>query len=217
MNSNFNNKNSLRQKIKEKLNIIKKESKEEYLLKQNKEIFEKLKNLIIQIKNENKNLNKVAIYIPTNNEIDILEDLFTFLSENKFEILLPIWNHLEDKNKQINKTSMEFIKIEERGYKSFVQNLEIDIINKNYKKPKYNRSLIEIPNLIILPCVGFNEDNFRLGNGAGHYDRYLNWHKETNIATICLAYEEQKLEEKFQEEHDIKMNYIITQKKVYTE
>src|SRR5690242_2112103 len=36
-----------------------------------------------------------------------------------------------------------------------------------------NRSRVLEPELLLLPCVGFNARRFRLGYGAGYYDRTL--------------------------------------------
>ncbi|MBQ6333640.1 MAG: 5-formyltetrahydrofolate cyclo-ligase [Erysipelotrichaceae bacterium] len=65
---------------------------------------------------------------------------------------------------------------------------------------------------IIVPCVGFNAFKQRLGHGGGYYDRYL---KDCKALKIGVAFEVQKLEEIFSEEHDIPLDLIITEKSVY--
>ncbi len=35
------------------------------------------------------------------------------------------------------------------------------------------------PDVLIVPCLGFNPAGFRLGYGGGYYDRYLGQHPET--------------------------------------
>lgn len=66
--------------------------------------------------------------------------------------------------------------------------------------------------VIIVPCVGFDENKNRLGHGGGYYDRYL---KKTNALKICVAFEAQKLDRVIIDENDITMDLIITEKSVY--
>lgn len=62
---------------------------------------------------------------------------------------------------------------------------------------------------ILLPCVAFDESLNRLGHGAGYYDRFIL--RCPDAFRICAAFESQRLERVFTEEHDIKMNVIITE------
>ncbi len=66
--------------------------------------------------------------------------------------------------------------------------------------------------VIIIPCVGFNEKKQRLGHGGGYYDRYL---KGCNALKIAVAYEIQKLDCDLAEENDIPVDLIITEKSAY--
>ncbi len=66
--------------------------------------------------------------------------------------------------------------------------------------------------VVIVPCVGFDEKKNRLGHGGGYYDRYL---KKTNALRICVAFEAQKLDQVIADENDIAMDLIITEKGVY--
>ncbi|MDO4996223.1 MAG: 5-formyltetrahydrofolate cyclo-ligase [Bacilli bacterium] len=94
-------------------------------------------------------------------------------------------------------------------------------INNNTKYIKSNFGVEEPINvkaynskidLMLVPLVVFDETCNRIGYGKGYYDRYLN---NKNINTIGIAYEEQKYSIIPQEEHDIKLDQIITDKKVY--
>ncbi|MBR5341495.1 MAG: 5-formyltetrahydrofolate cyclo-ligase [Erysipelotrichaceae bacterium] len=66
--------------------------------------------------------------------------------------------------------------------------------------------------VIIVPCVGFNEKRMRLGHGGGYYDVYL---KESRTLKIGVAYEIQKLDDLIYEDHDIKLDLIITERNTY--
>lgn len=65
--------------------------------------------------------------------------------------------------------------------------------------------------LVIVPGVAFDEHCNRLGYGKGYYDRLLA-HK--NAPAVGLAYEEQMLLHIPADAHDIKMDKIITDKRV---
>ena len=65
----------------------------------------------------------------------------------------------------------------------------------------------------IVPMVGFDENCNRMGRGKGYYDRYLSSCPDT--IKIGVAFECQKLEEVLTDEHDIKMDYIITETNIY--
>lgn len=60
---------------------------------------------------------------------------------------------------------------------------------------------------IIVPCLGIDQDNKRLGRGRGYYDRILN---ESSI-TISIIMPQQRIQESISEPHDaiIKKIFII--------
>lgn len=62
--------------------------------------------------------------------------------------------------------------------------------------------------LMVVPIVGFNDDNYRLGYGGGYYDRYL---QDYQGKTIGVAFQMQKLNHYVPENHDIALNKIITE------
>ena len=67
--------------------------------------------------------------------------------------------------------------------------------------------------LVIVPCVGFDDEKRRLGHGKGYYDRYLP--KCINAAKIAVAFEAQKLNNVVVDEYDVEMTHVITEKQVY--
>jgi len=91
------------------------------------------------------------------------------------------------------------------------------IPNKNIKKNKLGYKLegpiMENPDIIICPLLCFDKACNRLGRGGGHYDRLLkSYPKSTKIG---LAYSQQLTKKVYSEKHDIKMDAIITEKKIY--
>ena len=67
--------------------------------------------------------------------------------------------------------------------------------------------------LVLVPCVAFDEEKRRLGHGGGYYDRYLP--KCTNAEFVLVAFEAQKLPEIAVDAHDILMNAIATEERIY--
>ena len=77
-----------------------------------------------------------------------------------------------------------------------------------------NKEFVDIKHIdiVFVPCVAFNNQLFRLGMGGGFYDRTFS--KKTSTILIGIAYSFQFENISFQEEHDIKMDYVITQKEI---
>ncbi len=66
--------------------------------------------------------------------------------------------------------------------------------------------------LMIMPGVGFDEECHRIGYGGGYYDRYLA--KSPEIPRIALAFEFQIFPEIPYEEHDIRPDIVVTEKRI---
>jgi len=68
---------------------------------------------------------------------------------------------------------------------------------------------------IIVPGVAFDGHGGRLGNGAGYYDRLLrSVRADTVLVGVC--YESQLLDRIAMEAHDVAMDFVITEKAIYT-
>ena len=78
------------------------------------------------------------------------------------------------------------------------------------EKPEYNSSDID---LVIVPGVVFDVKMARYGRGLGYYDRFLS--KLSEVTVIALAYDFQVSKKELKlDDWDIKMDYIITEKRV---
>jgi 5-formyltetrahydrofolate cyclo-ligase len=73
--------------------------------------------------------------------------------------------------------------------------------------------LLKDIDVVIIPGVGFDIRGNRLGYGFGYYDKLLSQSKE-HITTIALAFEEQIIPKVPKETHDIKIDKIVTDKRV---
>ncbi len=73
--------------------------------------------------------------------------------------------------------------------------------------------------IIILPLVTFDHHCHRIGRGAGFYDRTLcfkKYHKESKPSLIGLAHELQKIEKIEPNTWDVQLDYILTEKDIYS-
>jgi len=66
--------------------------------------------------------------------------------------------------------------------------------------------------VMIVPCVAFDAYGRRLGHGGGYYDRLLAEHQGMKL---CLAFESQRVTVVPSEVHDVEMDLVITEKKIY--
>ena len=68
-----------------------------------------------------------------------------------------------------------------------------------------------IPDIIICPMLAFNKERYRIGYGAGYYDRYL---KKSNAVFFGAAFSVQKAE--FDpNKHDVPLHRIYTQEEIF--
>jgi 5-formyltetrahydrofolate cyclo-ligase len=87
------------------------------------------------------------------------------------------------------------------------------VINK-YGIPEPISNKIKYPDILLIPLVAFDKNLNRIGYGAGFYDRYINKIiKIKKIITIGLAYSFQRVKKIPINKYDIKLDYIITEKK----
>ena len=86
------------------------------------------------------------------------------------------------------------------------------VINK-YGIPEPDSKKIIYPSFLLVPLVAFDMQLNRIGYGGGFYDRYIKKiKKKKKILTIGLAYSFQKVREIPIDEHDTKLDFIITDK-----
>jgi len=70
------------------------------------------------------------------------------------------------------------------------------------------------PNAVILPMNGWDAQGYRLGYGAGFFDRTLASLAKRPVV-IGVSYELARLETIFPQEWDIPMDYVVTERGVY--
>ena len=67
-----------------------------------------------------------------------------------------------------------------------------------------------------MPLVAFDKKLYRIGYGGGYYDRYLSkLNKKKNYLSIGFAFSFQKIKNVPKEKFDKKLDFIITEKRIY--
>jgi len=147
-----------------------------------------------------KQANTVFAYIDAKNEVATFSLIQDDIDEGK-TVCLPLTIK--------NSVELEF-------YRVF--DLDKDLQKGYYGilEPIPNVERIVLPedaDLIIVPGVAFDLNLNRIGYGKGYYDRFLS-KVSKNVPKIALAYDFQVLESISEGENDIKMDMIITEKRI---
>ena len=73
-----------------------------------------------------------------------------------------------------------------------------------------------VPDIVLVPLAAFDRSGHRIGYGAGHYDRTLaQLHKSKGFAAIGLAFAAQEVEAVPALQHDVALDYVLTETKVF--
>jgi 5-formyltetrahydrofolate cyclo-ligase len=90
------------------------------------------------------------------------------------------------------------------------------LITGAYNIPEPSQRLPEvIPDIIFLPVVAFDRAGYRLGYGAGFYDRTLRALETVKPPlTIGIAYSGQEVEDIMPQDHDVRLDLILTEKEI---
>lgn len=84
------------------------------------------------------------------------------------------------------------------------------VVNEEYRY-QYNR---KEDTLIIVPGVAFDMNGYRVGYGKGFYDRFLKDKRQMTVMGLCFS--SQLVEEIPHNQHDIRMDKIVTEEIVYS-
>jgi len=134
-------------------------------------------------------------YYPYNYEVDAIDILKKF-EKKKYQISLP--------------------KIKKNFKMDFFNWSTIDPLSINeYGIPEPISKKIVHPSIILVPLVAFDKNLNRVGYGGGFYDRFIKkTKKRRKIVTIGLAYSFQRIDNVPTNKNDIKLDFIITNKKI---
>ena len=191
MNEIVYQKKKLRKILTQKRSLIKKNSKKEFSL----QVFNKL----IESINFDE-IKYVASFISIRSEIST-NQLNEKIIELKRTLSFPV----------IEKNSQELI---------FKKSLS----KENFKLGKYdipeptNENKEILPQLFFVPCLGFDLNGYRVGYGGGFYDKTFAKFKRLNLKfyTVGFSFDDQKQKEIPRENFDYKLDFVLTEKQLYT-
>ena len=145
-------------------------------------------------------INIVSSFISINSEINTRELNNLIFIKNKI-LCLPV---IEKKNSHL---IFKQFKSEENFVKGHM----------NISEPQ-NKNKILNPELIFVPCLAFDNKGNRLGYGGGYYDRTFAYLNKINhrFISVVYAFEEQKLDYIPTDKFDFKVDYVITEKNLYS-
>ena len=181
-------KKELRRKIKEKLSFI----TEKY----RKEADGKITESVLEL-NEYKSADCVFCYVSTEKEMDTFSILQDILQSGK---------HLG---------------VPKCTGKGIMNVYEIHSLQELYPgaygilEPKEDPERLIQPEAIdfaFIPCISCDRSGKRLGHGGGYYDRYL---EKTHCVKAALCREKLLVDEIPVEEHDLRMDFVISEKGCY--
>lgn len=158
-------------------------------IKREESISPLIKDLIKELKIKN-----ICIYSPFPYEIKI-EDFKNYLKKEKIDIYYPYVKRVDDKIfMEIRKDNGNVVKDE----------LSID----SYLGKEEDESNIDA---FLIPGLAYNRKGYRLGHGGGFYDMKLADYEGIKIGA---CYSDNIIDDDFQEAHDIKVDYIVTEKEI---
>jgi len=155
-------------------------------------ILNNIKPLIEEIENE-----YIGTYISFRDELDT-KKLNQYLLERELNLALPSINF---QTKEIN---------------FFIYNKNTELIENKFSilEPK-NKDKVIFPKIILIPLLGYSKSGFRLGYGGGYYDKYLSKNGIGDVKKIGIAFSFQEVEEIPVEDHDERLDWILTEKHLY--
>ncbi len=72
----------------------------------------------------------------------------------------------------------------------------------------------ELIDLIVVPALGYDQHNFRMGYGGGYYDRYL---EDFYGTTVGLCYQELLVKTVYPGVWDVPVNFVVTERDILCE
>ena len=146
------------------------------------------------------NIQIVSSFNSINTEIDTSELNKYILKKNKILCLPVIFK--KDKHLLFRKFTNKSDMI--KGY-------------MNIEEPSKNNELL-IPDLLFVPCLAYDALGYRLGYGGGYYDKTFDFLRNNNkkFISVGYAFDDQKVPEVPKDKFDIRLDYVITEKKLYS-
>lgn len=140
----------------------------------------------------------IMVYINFGSEVitrDIIDSAF---KDNK-RVVIPISNP-SDKSITVSEITSNYINELEVGTYGVLEP------KKEFVR-KVEKSIIDI---ILIPGVAFDLNGWRIGYGAGYYDRFLKT-EPFDIPKLAVSFDIQLIDNAYHLSHDVPVDYIITE------
>lgn len=131
----------------------------------------------------------LGIYWPIHGEPD-LSSLWSGLLQNKIDLALP--------EVIANDAPLRFLR----------WHPDLPMQTDRFKIPIPAHNKILIPDCILIPCVGFNQNGYRLGYGKGFYDYTLAHFPHALSVGIAYSFSQSEFTV---DSHDKALHYVITE------
>ena len=174
-------------------------SKKRYILKKNdNNLSSKLKKRILDIEELNK-VKIVASFISIKTEISV-KSLNDYLISLGKKLCLPVI---------LNNKKYLIFRLYDK--KTLLKKGKFGIPEPYEKKEEI------LPDLILTPCLAFDQFGYRLGYGGGYYDRTFSRFRKLGhtFISVAVAYDDQKIDKVIRDQNDQKIDYILTEKNLY--
>lgn len=166
---------------------------EEVRRKEDEDIFHKLINSSLYI-----NAERIFTYVSYSSEVDTRKLINYALNQGK-KVYIP--KIIKEKREMlaVEISTLSGLTVDEYGI------LEPNIVDKNMVGNEFD--------LIIMPGVAFDRLGNRLGYGGGYYDKYIKTYGKDTVKA-ALSYKIQIVDKINVEEHDIKVDYVISKDEI---
>ncbi|MBI4698614.1 MAG: 5-formyltetrahydrofolate cyclo-ligase [Nitrospirae bacterium] len=148
----------------------------------------------------------ILFYASFRSEVTTMQIIKEALDMNK-KIALPV---VENEKKELRLYRINDLSELESGYMGILE-----------PSVRINRKItLRDIDLVIIPGAGFDEKGNRLGYGHGFYDKLLSKkslrtsNSMKHYTTVALAFEEQMIPKVPEDVHDVRVDKIITEKRV---
>lgn len=182
---------TLKQNLRKEYNQILSSLSPEYKEQASREIVMQLKHLLSTLGRYS-----IGIYIPRENEPDILP--LKGINSNYYFSLPRI----------TPSNQLEFMAWEEQSQLT---------TNPTFGIQEISRGKVVSPQIFCIPGIAFSLQGDRLGNGAGHFDRYIARNKKLSGQKqiyIAICFHEGLTTKLACEQHDQKCDWIVTNKTI---
>ena len=149
-----------------------------------------------------KEANTIMAYLDFRNEVKTEKIIKTAIADGK-QVVIPI-SVVETRQLILSEMINYDIELEQGAYgilepkKEFIRETDPNVVD-----------------VVLIPGVAFDERGYRVGYGAGYYDRFLE-RVRPDTKKVALSFEMQIVVNAFEDTHDVPVDMIITEKGTMT-